>query len=80
MKPEEEKRRELVNKLKRQGEHLKAKAIESAIGCRFEKGILYLEHPQPILTNVSARLLIDSQHKPKLDAVVHQLGIKVEVV
>ena len=79
MKLGEEKRRELVNELKRREEHLIAKAVESSIGCRLENRVLYLQYPQPSLNSINARILRDSEQKPKLDSAAKEIGIKVLV-
>ena len=74
-----EKRADLINELKRQGQELIAKAVESSQQSWFENETLYLQYPAPYLTSVSARILMDSQHKPILDVVAKRLGFKVQV-
>jgi hypothetical protein len=66
---------DLMRKLKGP-DALLAKAVESAHGYRFQDGILYLRYPGP-LNNISARILMDSQHKPILDQVATEMGIRV---
>jgi hypothetical protein len=73
-----EKHRDLINELTRQHQELIAKAVESSQRYWFENETLYLQYPDP-LTNISARILIDSQHKPILDAVAKSLAFKVQV-
>jgi hypothetical protein len=65
----------LIRKLKERNV-LVAKSVESAHGYRFENGILYLSYPQH-LTNISARILMDSQHKPILDQAATAMSIQV---
>jgi hypothetical protein len=77
MNPEEEKQRELAHELKRLDEPLIATAIESAIGCRLENGVLYLQYSHPSVNNF---ILEDSRRKPALDAVAKQIGIEVQVL
>jgi hypothetical protein len=67
--------RGLIRKLK-EPDALLAKALESAHGYRFQNGILYLRYPDH-LTNISARILMDSQHKPFLDQAATEMGIQV---
>ncbi len=55
---------------------LAAKALESAHGYRFQDGILYLRYPG-YLANMSARILMVSEHKPMLDQVGDELSIQV---
>lgn len=59
--PEEEKKRELARELKRINERLIATAIESAMGCRLENRVLYLQYPHP---SVNDFILKDSRRKP----------------
>jgi hypothetical protein len=77
MNPEEEKQRELALKLKRLDEPLIPTAIESAIGCRLENGVLYLQYSHPSVNNF---ILEDSRRKPALHAVAKQIGIEVQVL
>ena len=77
MNPEEEKQRELAHELKRRDELLIATAIESAIGCRLENRVLYLQYSHPSVNNF---ILEDSRRKPALDAVAKQIGIEVQVL
>jgi hypothetical protein len=77
MKPEEEKKRELTHELRRQNERLIATAIESAMGCRLDGGVLYLEYPQP---SVNDFILKDFRRKLTLDAVAKKIGIEVQVL
>lgn len=77
MNPEEEKQRELAHELKRLDEPLIATAIESAIGCRLENGVLYLQYSHPSVNNF---ILEDSRRKPALGAVAKQIGIEVQVL
>jgi len=65
----------LVRKLKER-HVLVAKAVEGAHGYRFQNGILYLKYPEP-LTNLSARILMNSEHKPILDQAATEIGIHV---
>lgn len=76
MKPEEEKQRELAHELRRLDELLIATAIESAIGCRLENGVLYLQYSHP---SVNDFILKDYRRKPTLDAVAKRVGIEVQV-
>jgi hypothetical protein len=77
MKPEEEKQRELAHELKRLDEPLIATAIESALGCRLENGVLYLQYSHPTVNHF---ILEDSRRKPALDAVAKRIGIEVQVL
>ncbi len=74
--PEENKKRELARELKRRNELLIATAIESAIGCRLDNGVLYLAYTHP---SVNDFILNDSRHRPTLDAAAKQIGIEVQV-
>ena len=65
----------LIRKLKKR-DPLAAKALENAHGYRFQDGILYLRYPG-YLANISARILMDSEHKPMLDQVGDELSIQV---
>jgi hypothetical protein len=65
----------LIRKLKER-DALVAKAVESNHGYRFQGGILYLLYPQH-LTNISARILMNSEHKPILDQAATEMGIRV---
>jgi hypothetical protein len=65
----------LIRKLKER-HVLVAKAVKSAHGYRFQNGILYLRYPEH-LTNISARILMDSQHKPILDQAATEMSIQV---
>jgi hypothetical protein len=67
----------LIRKLKERNE-LVAKVVESAHGYRFESGILYLRYPE-LLTSISARFLMDSQHKPILDQAATEMDIQVKL-
>ncbi len=64
----------LIRKLKKR-DPLAAKALESAHGYRFQDGILYLRYPG-YLANMSARILMDSEHKPVLDQAAAELSIQ----
>ena len=77
MKPPQKEKRELVRELKRRNERMIATAIESAIGCRLENGVLYLQYSHPSVNNF---ILEDSRRKPALDAVAKQIGIEVQVL
>jgi hypothetical protein len=66
---------DLIRMLRERNE-LVAKAVESAPGYRFESGILYLRYP---LNNISASILMDSQHKPILDQAATEMGIQVSL-
>jgi hypothetical protein len=75
MKPEEEKKGELMRELRRQNERLIATAIESALGCRLDSGVLYLEYPHP---SVNDFILKNSLRKLTLKAVAEKIGIEVQ--
>jgi hypothetical protein len=77
MKPEGEKKCELTHELTRQNERLIAMAIESAMGCRLDSGVLYLEYPHP---SVNDFILKDSLRKLTLNAVAKKIGIEVQVL
>jgi hypothetical protein len=78
-KPEEEKRSELIDELLRRHEPLIARAVESAPGCRFENGVLFLDYQDPLYT-AWAKVLTDVKQKPGLEAAAKQIAIVVEVV
>jgi hypothetical protein len=65
----------LIKKLKGR-DALIAKVIKNAHGYRFQDGVLYLRYPG-YLANVSARILIDSEHKPILDKAATEMSIQV---
>jgi len=74
MKLEQEKKRELAQELRRRDEDLIATAIESAIGCRLENGVLYLQYSHP---SVNDFILGDYRRKLTLDAAAKQIGVAI---
>jgi hypothetical protein len=78
-KPEEEKRKELIDELLKRGEPVIARAVESAPGCRLENGVLFLDY-QDSVYNAWAKALTDHKQKPRLEAAAEQVGIGVRVL
>jgi hypothetical protein len=78
-KPEEEKRSELIDELLRRHEPLIARAVESAPGCRFENGVLFLDYQDPLYSGW-AKVFTASEKMPRLKTIAKQIGIVVEVV
>jgi len=76
MRLEGTKKRELVRELKKQNEQLVATAIESAIDCRFENEVLYLQYLQP---SVNEFIFNDFHSQSALDAAAKQIGFAVKV-
>jgi hypothetical protein len=75
-KPEEEKRKELIDELLKRGEPVISRAVESAPGCRLENGILFLDY-QDSVYKPWAKALTDYKQKPRLEAAAEQVGIEV---
>jgi hypothetical protein len=78
-KPEEEKRKELIDELLKRGEPVISRAVESAPGCRLENGILFLDY-QDSVYKPWAKALTDYKQKPRLEAAAEQVGIEVRVL
>jgi len=65
-----------VRELTKRDEQLIATAVESAMDCRLENEVLYLQYPQP---SVNEFIFNDFQRKSVLDAAAKQIGIAVKV-
>ena len=78
-KPEEQKRSELIDELLRRHEPLIARAVESAPGCHFKNGHLFLQYQDPV-SNAWVKVLTDRKQNPRLLAAAQQLGIEVYIV
>jgi hypothetical protein len=73
---EEEKKTELVQALRRRNETLIAMAVESALDCRLENGVLSLQYMQP---TVNKFILDDPQGRSILDDVAKNVGLLVKI-
>jgi hypothetical protein len=78
-KPEEEKRSELIDELLRRHEPVIARAVESAPGCHFINGHLFLQY-QDAVSNSWVKILTNGQQNPRLLAAAHQVGIEVHIL
>ena len=76
MRPEQEKKRELIRELNRRNEQLIATAIDSAMDWRLENEVLYLEYLHP---SVNDLILGNPHRRLALDAAAKQIGIAVNV-
>jgi hypothetical protein len=77
--PEEAKRSELINELLSRHEPLIARAVESASGCYFKDGHLFLQY-QDALLNSWPKVLTDAKQSPRLSAAARRVGIEVHIL
>ena len=78
-KPEEAKRSELINELLSRHEPVIVRAVDSASGCYFKDGNLFLQY-QDALPNGWPKVLTDAKQNPRLSAAAHHLGIEVHIL
>ena len=78
-KPEEAKRSELIHELLRRHEPVIARAVESASGCYFKNGHLFLQY-QDAVSNGWAKVLTDAKQNPRLSAAAYHVGIEVHIL
>jgi hypothetical protein len=78
-KPEEAKRSELIHELLRRHEPVIARAVESASGCYFKDGHLFLQY-QDAVSNGWAKVLTDAKQNPRLSATAYHVGIEVHIL